>query len=76
MNKELKLPRTQPTNKNTSVPLENVTNLLGVLANVLPLDANGNKIRPDKCIKMHQNRKVKMRMKTLLNNNFELRKRA
>ena len=52
MNKELKLPRTQPTNKNTSVPLENVTNLLGVVANVLPLDANGNKIRPDKCIKI------------------------
>jgi hypothetical protein len=39
MNKELKLLRTQPANKNTSVPLENVTNLLGVVANVLPLDA-------------------------------------
>jgi hypothetical protein len=74
MNKELKLPRTQPTNKNTSVPLENVTNLLGVLANVLPLDANGNKIRPDKCIKMHQNRKVKMRMKTLLNQQLRIKK--
>ena len=48
MYKELKLPRTQPTNKNTSVPLENVTNLLGVVANVLPLVANGNKIRPEK----------------------------
>ena len=48
MNKQLKLPRTQPTNKNTSVPLENVTNLLGVVANVLPIDANDNKIRPDK----------------------------
>ena len=39
MNKELKLLRTQPANTNTSVPLENVTNLLGVVANVLPLDA-------------------------------------
>ncbi len=69
MNKELlKLLRTQPANTNTSVPLENVTNLLGIVANVLPststnaemedsskstkkpypLDANGNKIRPDK----------------------------
>ena len=82
MNKELKLPRTQPTNKNTSVPLENVTNLIGAVANVLPststnveikdsskstkkptaanptgirrgrkpypLDADGNKIRPEK----------------------------
>ena len=48
MNKELKLPRTQPANKNTSVPLYNVTNLLGAVANVLPLDANGNKIRPNK----------------------------
>ena len=82
MNKELKLLRTQPTNTNTSVPLENVTNLLGIVANVLPststnaemedsskstkktasanpsgirrgrkpypLDANGNKIRPEK----------------------------
>ena len=48
MNKELKLPRTQPANKNTSVPHENVTNLLGAVANVLPLDANGNKIRPNK----------------------------
>ncbi len=68
MNKELlKLLRTQPTNTNTSIPLENVTNLLGIVANVLPststnaemedsskstkkpyLDANGNKIRPDK----------------------------
>ena len=36
MNKELKLLRTQPTNTNTSVPLENVTNLLGIVANVLP----------------------------------------
>ncbi len=34
MNKELKLLRTQPAN--TNVPLENVTNLLGVVANVLP----------------------------------------
>jgi hypothetical protein len=48
MNKELKLPRTQPANKNTRVPLENVTNLLGAVTNVLPLDANGNKIRPNK----------------------------
>jgi hypothetical protein len=82
MNKELKLLRTQSANTNTSVPLENVTNLLGVVANVLPststyaeiedssktktksasanptvirrgrkpypLEANGNKIRPDK----------------------------
>ncbi len=80
MNKELKLLRTQAANTNTSVPLENVTNLLRVVANVLPststnaeiedssktksasanpseirrgrkpypLDANGNKIRPDK----------------------------
>ena len=74
MNKELKLPRTQPTSKNTSVPLEKVTNLLGVVANVLPLDANGNKIRPDKCIIMHQNRKVKMRMKTLLNQQLRIKK--
>ena len=36
MNKELKLLRTQPANTNTSVPLENVTNLLGIVANVLP----------------------------------------
>ena len=82
MNRELKLLRTQPANTNTSVPLENVTNLLGIVANVLPststngeiedsskskkkpaaanpsgirrgrkpypLDANGNKIRPEK----------------------------
>ncbi len=82
MNRELKLLRTQPANTNTSIPLENVTNLLGIVANVLPstssnaemedsskstkkpasanpsgtrrsrkpypLDANGNKIRPDK----------------------------
>jgi hypothetical protein len=84
MNKQLNLLRTQPanTNTNTSVPLENVRNLLGVVANVLPststnaeiedsskskkkpasanpsgktrgrkpypLDANGNKIRPEK----------------------------
>ena len=82
MNKELKLLRTQPANTNTSVPLENVTNLLGIVANVLPststnaeiedsskskkkpaganpsgirrgrkpypLDADGNKIRPEK----------------------------
>ncbi len=74
--------RTQPANTNTSVPLQNVTNLLGAAANVLPststnaemedsskskkkpasanpsgkprgrklypLDANGNKIRPEK----------------------------
>jgi hypothetical protein len=82
MNKELKLLRTQPAKTNTTVPLQNVTNLLGIVANVLPststnaemedsskskkkpagaylsgtrrgrkpypLDANGNKIRPDK----------------------------
>ncbi len=82
MNKELKLIRTQPANTNKSVPLENVTNLLGIVANVLPststnsemvdsskckkkpassnpsgkprgrkpypLDANGNKFRPEK----------------------------
>jgi hypothetical protein len=36
MNKVLKLLRTQPANTNTSVPLENVTNLLGIVANVLP----------------------------------------
>ncbi len=82
MNKELKLLRTKPANTNTSVPLENVTNLLGIVANVLPststsaemvdsskskkrpananpsgirrgrkpypLDANGNKNRPEK----------------------------
>jgi hypothetical protein len=35
MNKQLKLLRTQPTNTNTSVPLENVTNLLGIVANLL-----------------------------------------
>ena len=82
MNKELKLLRTQPANTNTTVPLQNVTNLLEAAANVLPststnagtedsskskkkpasanpsgvrrgrkpypLDADGNKIRPDK----------------------------
>ena len=82
MNRELKLLRTQPANTNTSVPLQNVTNLLEAAANVLPststnaeiedsskntkkpasanpsgiprgrkpypLDANGNKIRPEK----------------------------
>ncbi len=52
MNKELKLLRTQPANTNTTVPLENVTNLLEAAANVArkpyPLDADGNKIRPDK----------------------------
>ncbi len=36
MNKELKSLRTQPANTNASVPLENVTNLLGIVANVLP----------------------------------------
>ena len=82
MNKELKLLRTQPANTNTTVPLQNVTNLLEAAANVLPatstnaeiegsskstkkpasanptgtrrgrkpypLDADGNKIRPEK----------------------------
>ena len=75
MNKQLSLLRAQQsnTNTNTSVPLENVTNLLGAVENVLPstskskkkpgsanpsgktrgrkpypLDANGNKIRPEK----------------------------
>jgi hypothetical protein len=82
MNKELKLLRTQPANTNTSVPLQNVTNLLEAAANVMPststnaemedsskskkklasanptrtrrgrkpypLDANGNKFRPEK----------------------------
>jgi hypothetical protein len=84
MNKQLSLLRSQQsnTNTNTSVPLENVTNLLGAVENVLlststnaameesskskkkpasanssgktrgrkpyPLDANGNKIRPEK----------------------------
>ncbi len=77
--------RTQPANTNTSVPLENVTNLLGIVINVLPststnaeiedsskskkkpaganpsgkrrgrksypIDADGNKIRPEKKIK-------------------------
>jgi hypothetical protein len=36
MNKELKLLRTQPANTKTSVPLENVTNLLGIVENVPP----------------------------------------
>ncbi len=36
MNKELKLLRTQPANTNTTVPLQNVTNLLEEAANVLP----------------------------------------
>jgi hypothetical protein len=36
MNKKLKLLRTQTANTNTSVPLQNVTNLLGVVAIVLP----------------------------------------
>jgi hypothetical protein len=36
MNKELKLLPTQPANTNTSVPLQNVTNLLEAAANVLP----------------------------------------
>ena len=40
MNRELKLLRTQPANTNTSVPLENVTNLLGIVANVLPSTSN------------------------------------
>jgi hypothetical protein len=82
MNKQLKLLRAQPANTDTSVPLENVTNLLGIVTNVLPststnaemggsskskkkqpssnpsgirrgrkpypLDANGNKIEPEK----------------------------
>ena len=82
MNKELKLLRTQPANTNTTVPLQNVTNLLEAAANVLPststnaeiedsskskkkpaganpegirrgrkpypIDADGNKIRPEK----------------------------
>ena len=34
--KQLSLLRAQPANTNTSVPLENVTNLLGAVANVLP----------------------------------------
>jgi hypothetical protein len=40
MNKQLKLQRAQPANTNTSVPLENVKNLLGVVANVLPSTAS------------------------------------
>ena len=36
MNKQLSLLRAQQSNTNTSVPLENVTNLLGAVANVLP----------------------------------------
>jgi hypothetical protein len=36
MNKELKLLRTQPANINTSIALEKVTNLLGIVANLLP----------------------------------------
>ncbi len=36
MNKELKLLLTHPANTNASVPLENVTNLIGIVANVLP----------------------------------------
>ena len=82
LNKELKLLRTQTANTNTTVPLQNVTNLLEAAANVLPststndemedsakstkkpasanptgtrrgrkpypLDADGNKIRPEK----------------------------
>jgi hypothetical protein len=42
MNKQLKLLRAQPTNTNTSVPLENVKNLLGVEANVLPSTSTNN----------------------------------
>jgi hypothetical protein len=42
VNKQLKLLRAQPENTNTSVPLENVTNLLGVVANVLPSTSTNN----------------------------------
>jgi hypothetical protein len=42
MNIQLKLLRAQPANKNTSVQLENVTNLLGVVANVLPSTSTNN----------------------------------
>jgi hypothetical protein len=44
MNKELKLLRTQPTNSNTSVPLENEPNLLEAAANVLPSTSTNAKI--------------------------------
>jgi hypothetical protein len=42
MNKQLKLQRAQQANTNTSLPLENVTNLLGVVANVLPSTSTNN----------------------------------
>jgi hypothetical protein len=42
MNKQLKLLRAQPTNTYTSVPLENVKNLLEVVANVLPSTSTNN----------------------------------
>jgi hypothetical protein len=42
MNKQLKLLRAQPANTNTSVPLANVKNLLGVVANVLPSTSTNN----------------------------------
>ena len=44
MNKELKLLRTQPANTNTSVPLQNVTNLLEAAANVLPSTSTNTEI--------------------------------
>ncbi len=47
MNKELKLLQTQPANTNASVPLENVTNLLGIVANVLPSTSTNGRIIED-----------------------------
>ncbi len=44
MNKELKLLWTQPANTNTTVPLQNVTNLLEAAANVLPSTSTNTEI--------------------------------
>ena len=44
MNKELKLLLTQPANTNTTVPLQNVTNLLEAAANVLPATSTNAEI--------------------------------
>jgi hypothetical protein len=102
MNKQLSLLRAQQSNTNTSVPLENATNLLVAVANVLPststnaakeessnskkkaskskpsgetrgrkpypLDANGNKIRPEKENKKRA--KTKSNQKNSLAQNF------
>jgi hypothetical protein len=56
MNKELKLLRTQPANTNTSVPLENVTNLLGIVENVLPSTSTNAEM--EDCRKVRKSQRV------------------